>query len=88
MDRAGTDNDQQPFAVLPMENPADRLSGFHDERCGFIGNRQLGLDRTRRRQCLDFYDVLIVDRSIHGLPFKPEVAQHNEMLKKSLHGRA
>jgi hypothetical protein len=31
---------------------------------------------------------LIVDRSIHVLPFTREGAQHNEMLKKSLHGRA
>jgi hypothetical protein len=69
-----------------VEDSADCLSCFHDKRCGFIGNGKLGLDCARGRQCLDFYDVLIVDRSIHVLPFKLEEAQHNEMLDKSLHG--
>jgi len=69
MDRAGTDNDEQPFAILPVQDSTDRLPCFHDKRGGVIRDWQLRLDGARRGQGLDFYDVLIVDRSLHLEPF-------------------
>jgi hypothetical protein len=39
MDRTGADDDEQPFSVLAMQNTADSVSGFHDQRGGLIGNR-------------------------------------------------
>jgi hypothetical protein len=71
-----------------VENSTDCFSCFHHKRCRFIRNGKLGFDGAWRWQRLDFYDVLIVDRSIHGLPLQLEVAQHNEMYRESLHGHA
>lgn len=67
MNRAGAHDDQKPVAVLPMKNAANRFSGFHDERRGLISNREFGLDGAGRGQRFNLNNVLIVDRSIHGL---------------------
>ena len=67
MNRAGAHDDQKPVAVLSMKNAANRFSGFHDERRGLISNREFGLDGAGRGQRLNLNNVLIVDRSIHGL---------------------
>ena len=88
MDRTGADDDYQPFPVLTVEDSTDGLSSIHDEGGGVVGDGKRGLDRPWGGQCLDFYDVLIVDRSIHVPPFTLEVAQHSEMSTKSLHERA
>src|SRR5262245_17659887 len=68
MDGTWTDDDQKPIAVFSMKNAANRFSGFDDQRRGLIGNRQFGLDGAWGRQCLDFNNVLIVDRPIHTPP--------------------
>jgi hypothetical protein len=65
MDGAWSYNDQEPVTILSMENSANRFSGFNDECRSLIGNRQFGLNGARGWQRLDFYNVLIVDRSIH-----------------------
>ena len=65
MDGARADDDQEPVAVFSMKNAANGFSRLHDECRRLISNGQLGLDGARRRERLDFYDVLIVDRPIH-----------------------
>ena len=69
MDRARTDDDEQPITILPMQDSTNRLPCFHDKPGGVVRNGQFGLDGPGRGQGLDFYDVLIVDRSIHRQPF-------------------
>jgi hypothetical protein len=54
MDGAGADNDQEPVAVLAMEDFANRLAGFDNERRRLIRNWEFGLDGARRGQRLDF----------------------------------
>ena len=41
VDRAGADDHEQAFAVLPMQNAANGIPGFNDQRGGLVGNRQL-----------------------------------------------
>ena len=65
MDGARSYDDQKPVSILSMENSANRFSGFDDECRGLISNRQFSLNGAWGRQCLDFNDMLIVDRSIH-----------------------
>lgn len=67
MDGTGPYDHEEPVTVLSMEDSANRFSGFHHERRCLIGNRKFGLDGTRRGQCFNLDNVLIVDRSIHGL---------------------
>ncbi len=40
MDRAGADDHEQAFTVLPMQNAANGIPGFNDQRGGLVGNRQ------------------------------------------------
>ena len=54
MDRAGTDNDEEPFPILPVENPADGFTRVDYQGGSLIGDRQLRLDGARRRQRVDF----------------------------------
>ena len=42
MDGAGTDNDEEPIAILTMQNSADRLSGIDHQNRSLIADRQLG----------------------------------------------
>jgi hypothetical protein len=68
-----------------MEDPADCFPRFHNQRGDVVGDGKFGLNGPWRWQGLDFYDVLVVERSIHGRPFSCQVAQHSEMFKESLH---
>lgn len=65
MNGTGTHDDQQPITILPMENSANRFPGFDDQGSCLIGNGQFCLDGTGGGECLDFDNVLVVDRSIH-----------------------
>ena len=69
MDRAGTNDDEEPVAILTVEDPTDCFPCFHNQRGDIVGDRKFGLDGPWGGQCLDFYDVLVVERSIHGRPF-------------------
>ena len=71
MDRAGADNDEESLPVLPMQNAANGVSGFNDQRGSLIGNREIALDRPRGGQRFDFNDVLVIERSLHGSVFSP-----------------
>lgn len=85
MDRAGTNDDEEPVAILTVEDPTDCFPCFHNQRGDIVGDRKFRLDGPRGGQRLDFYDVLVVERSIHGGLSVVEVWQHSEMFKKSLH---
>ena len=61
MDGARADNDQEPVAVLAMEDFANRLARFDNECRRLIRNRELGLDGAWRGQRLDFDNVLIIN---------------------------
>lgn len=69
-----------------MKDAADGFACFNDKCGGVVGNRQCRLDRPGGRQCLDVYDVLIVDWLIHwpGLSAR-EGGQYSEIPMKSLH---
>lgn len=66
MNRARAHDDEEPILITAMEDISDGFSGFDHERGGLISNRELGFDGARGRQRLDFNNVLVVDRSIHG----------------------
>ena len=72
MDRAGADDHQQALTVLAMQNAANGIPGFNDQRGGLVGNRQCCLDRSRGGQRLDFNDVLVIEWSLHGPAFSRE----------------
>ena len=88
MDRAGADNDEESLPVLPMQNAANSVSGFNDQRGSLIGNRELGLDRPRRGQRLDFNNVLVIEWSLHGPAFSPgnrlQYLDGGERVRKSI----
>jgi hypothetical protein len=65
MDGARAYDHQEALSVLSMKDSSDRFSGLDDERRRLIGNGQFSFNGARRRQRLDFNDMLIVDRSIH-----------------------
>lgn len=44
MDGTGSDNDEEPLTILPMENPADGFSGFNHQGGSLVGNREFGLN--------------------------------------------
>jgi hypothetical protein len=81
MDGARSDNDDQPISVLSMEDFSDGVAGFNDQRGRPFGDRQFGLDDTRRRKGIDLADMLIVDGSIHnrssGLTRSPRIYEHS-----------
>jgi hypothetical protein len=64
-----------------MEDFSDGVAGFNDQRCRPFGDRQFGLDDTRRRKGIDLPDMLIVDGSIHnrssGLTSGPRIYEHS-----------
>jgi len=68
MDGAGADNDDQSVAVLTMKDSADGLSCLQNQCGGLFCDGEFGLDRARRRQRLDFNDMLVVDWSNHSPP--------------------
>jgi hypothetical protein len=69
MDGAGADDDDQALAVLPMQNAANGVSGFNNQRGCLVGNRELGFDGARGWERLDFDNVLVVERSLHSSVF-------------------
>jgi hypothetical protein len=71
MDRTGSDDHQQAFAVLAVQNATNSISRFNDQSGGLVGNRQLGLYDPRRGERLDFYDVLVIEWSLHNAAFSP-----------------
>jgi hypothetical protein len=62
-----------------MQDVPDGFPGLYNQRGGLIGDRELGLDGTRRWQCLDFNNVLVVYRSIHGVSNAPHVGRESDI---------
>ncbi len=54
MDRAGTDDDEEPVAILAMENLSDGFTRVEYQGGSLIGDRQLRFDGAGRGQRVDF----------------------------------
>ena len=65
VDRARTDDDEQA-RIVAVEDPAHGLAAAIDEVLGRLRQRQVALDRLRRREQLARDDVDVLESFLHG----------------------